>query len=46
MLKDILKKRMKEHSLNYAKLAKLAGISDVYVGKIISGCRVPSARIL
>jgi len=37
---------MKELELNYAKLAKLAGISDVYVGKIISGSRVPSARIL
>jgi len=46
MLKNILKKRMKERGLNYAKLAKLAGISDVYVGKIISGSRVPSARIL
>jgi len=46
MLKDILKKSMKERSLNYAKLAKLAGISDVYVGKIISGARVPSPRIL
>ncbi|MFQ6102697.1 MAG: helix-turn-helix domain-containing protein [Candidatus Glassbacteria bacterium] len=46
MLKDILKSRMRELGLNYAKLAKLAGISDVYVGKIISGSRVPSARIL
>lgn len=46
MLKDILKGRMKELGLNYAKLAKLAGISDVYVGKIISGSRVPSTRIL
>jgi len=46
VLKDKLKKRMKELELNYAKLAKLAGISDVYVGKIISGSRVPSPRIL
>jgi len=46
MLKDILKGRMKEIGLNYARLAKLAGISDVYVGKIISGNRVPSTRIL
>jgi SOS-response transcriptional repressor LexA len=46
MLKDILKGRMKDLGLNYAKLAKLAGISDVYVGKIISGSRVPSTRIL
>ncbi len=46
MLKDLLKSRMKELTLNYAKLAKLAGISDVYVGKIISGSRVPSPRIL
>ncbi len=46
MLKDLLKSRMKELGLNYAKLAKLAGISDVYVGKIISGSRVPSPRIL
>jgi SOS-response transcriptional repressor LexA len=46
MLKEILKGRMKELGLNYAKLAKLAGISDVYVGKIISGSRVPSTRIL
>lgn len=46
MLKDIIKSRMKELGLNYAKLSRLAGISDVYVGKIVSGNRVPSPRIL
>ncbi len=46
MLNTILQKRMKELDLNYAKLSKRVGISDVYVGKIVSGSRIPSARIL
>lgn len=44
--KDTLAKRMRELGMNYEDLARRAGVTSVYISKIVQGRRVPKDEVV